>query len=282
MTAATDIVLSLTEPPSWKIEAWGNGSKPLSPEGFSQSMGQSLDVNSGFLPPMLRFLSRNNGIYIFERPPMHMNMDIVYMPSKSNYDEDAIAHYTLPIPWTVYFVVMNTNSWVPFKVYLFFNREQLDFTKPQRLYLPPVFNIYQTYDFCLPPHDESEYPCEDLQQSMTYVYNVIWSTIFNKDLIHRLAAIPGYYLRELYTGSNSDASIIAFYKRWSKLSLIESCNLDYEPAMRRSFRPPPLDETPVNSNDQLTSVHLANIADSIAINPSRFDASLVMNLSKVK
>jgi hypothetical protein len=210
------------------------------------SLSNSNIKDSGLLPP--GFISLNDTILIFEKPPTHKLVNC-YSTSLDEINGNTPCHsYYLPIPWQLYIVEFDPVSCRTFNVKMFFMQTSLqDFN--QQLFLPPIPNFYVNGQLCRPffssMDDIERYP-QNLSGIIASAYDWIWSSNFNLDLTETISSIyfqqnPIQISRNIrdrkYIEYKTPMDVIhETYSHWESLTLSEVSSFVWpNPAFSQTF-----------------------------------------------
>ena len=147
-------------------------------------------LNLGVLPSMVRYLSDDHRIIIYERQPEIRH--ILYHPVyKANVESGSTARersITLALPWQVYIVVLN-NHYEPIKVHLYARPSKIDSIN-SKLYVMPLLNVYGDCSLCAPLISSMNVEkITTVAEALDVVYHMIWSSGFNYDLINSIQIV---------------------------------------------------------------------------------------------
>ena len=152
--------------------------------------------NSGILPPGVLHVTDN--LIIVERPPQHVNVQLISSTVEEINDDSSVNTYRIPLPWQIYFIVYDfskSSSYYPISVRMFFMDSSLTTTdiSSQKLYLPPLPNFYSSGLLCSPTYssynDITRYP-DDISGTIQAAYDAVWNSGTNLDLT---AAVCDFY-----------------------------------------------------------------------------------------
>ena len=202
--------------------------------------------DSGLLPP--GFISLDNNTLIFEKPPTHKLVTCYNTYLDQIRDNTPTYTYYLPIPWQLYIVEFNPDSYRTFSVKMFFMQTPVqDFN--QQVFLPPIPNFYVNGQLCRPffssMDDVEKYP-QSLSGIIESAYDWIWSSNFNLDLTETISSVyfqqnPIQLSRNIkdktYTEYKTTMSAIHdTYSHWESLTLAEVSSFTWpNPAFNQTF-----------------------------------------------
>lgn len=180
-------------------------------------------IESGLLPPMVKWVSLKKDVIVFEKRPEIKKISII-PETKSIVEEmtqEAIDFKSfvveLFIPWQVYVVILNENK-TPAVVGAFLRPTPLK-SLLEPVYCFPLPNIYADGRICTPVVSSiAEIESQNIGQVVQNAYQMFWSSSFNYDLIVSCsrAAKNGFiengFNPSLYHGSSSETN--AFLKAW--------------------------------------------------------------------
>lgn len=215
---------------------------------FGQLVPQKREEQiSCLLPPGLLYLDKS--FLIFERPPTNKLINC-YSQLLDNIDEDTRMHsYYLPIPWQVYLVEFDPNTFRTCSVKMFFSKGSI-FSFEQNVYLPPIPNFYVNGQLCRPffnsMDDIERYP-QNAAGVIESAYDWVWASNFNLDLTETISSIytqknPIQIQRghdgSSYTGYRlSMAAVNDTYSHWESFTISEVSSFDWpNPAFNQTFQ----------------------------------------------
>jgi len=156
--------------------------------GFINSLFKINTKNtiSGVVPPAIKYHSP--GVVVFERPPSYQVIQYASQ-NVSNLDDDTPVYtYRIPIPWQLYIITYNTNTYFCNSVRMLFMNSSLN-SPEQNLYMPPIPNFFTNGLLCRPMYDNMEDVdrySKDLSGVIASAYDWIWNSGFNHDLTENL------------------------------------------------------------------------------------------------
>ncbi len=145
-------------------------------------------IESGLLPPMVKWISLKKDVIVFEKRPEIKKISII-PETKSIVEEmnqeviDSKSFFVeLFIPWQVYVVILNENK-IPAVVGAFLRPAQLT-NLLDCLYCFPLPNIYADGRICTPVVSSiAEIESQNIGQVVQNAYQMFWSSSFNYDLV---------------------------------------------------------------------------------------------------
>jgi hypothetical protein len=170
---------------SYNMEYNFNSNEQLSKnKGFIKSLleNNKKEIISDILPPAIKYHS--NGVVVFERPPSYQVVQ--YAPQNvSNLEDDTPIHiYRIPIPWQLYVITYNPNTYFCNSVRMYFMKTPLH-SPEQNIYMPPIPNFFTNGLLCRPMYDnmnDVDGYSKDLSGIIASAYDWIWNSGFNHDL----------------------------------------------------------------------------------------------------
>ena len=183
----------------------------------------------GLLPPAIRWISDSQRVVVFERPPTVQLVEMAMARRDDIQYFTEISHYSLPIPWTVYYVLFD-EYFNPVMVQVFCRNEPItDWSSP--VYMLPMLNLYFDSSLCNPIFEKFE-PCENLSEGVQAAYNMVWNSGWNLDLVDTVNYCMERGVPTAPSGSKSRDSMINYFKSWEKMSILQILETDWkEPKM---------------------------------------------------
>jgi hypothetical protein len=183
----------------------------------------------GLLPPAIRWISDSQRVVVFERPPSVQLVDIAMARRDDIHYFTDVGHYSLPIPWTVYYVLFD-EYFNPVMIQVFCRNEPItDWSS--RLFMLPMLNLYFDSSLCNPIFEKFE-PCENLAEGVQSAYNMVWNSGWNLDLIDTVTYCMSKGIPSAPSGSKSIDSIINYFRSWEKMSILDILETEWmEPKM---------------------------------------------------
>jgi hypothetical protein len=172
----------------------------------------------GFLPPAVRWISDNQRIIVFERPPSLQYVELAFDRKDYINSQTPVHGFNLPIPWTLYYVMFDEH-YNPVLIRVYCRNEPLYGWRDQ-VYMLPLLNLYFNSNLCNPVHDVYE-PCENLSEGVQQAYNMVWNSGWNLDLQDTVTHCMSRGIPVLGGKSSSVNQIHHYFKEWEKLSLIK-------------------------------------------------------------
>lgn len=187
-------------------------------DSFYESLVGSARNDLGLLPPAVRWISSNQRIIVFERPPTVQYVEIAmakrdYINSLTN-----VESYNIPIPWTVYYVLFDEN-FNPVMVRVFCRNEPL-YSWEDTVHMLPLLNLYFSSTLCNPVFESFE-PCSNLTDGIQTAYNMVWNSGWNLDLIDTVNFCMQKNIPAGLSSGNGEKAISNYFRSWEKLSILE-------------------------------------------------------------
>lgn len=163
---------------------------------------------SGFLPAAIRYYNSGEGFMLFETPPSHKTISISHV-AKGSVNQGNTHKYTIPFPWIVYAICMNSNYQCT-QLRIAYRNAPLQ-AAGNDFYYPLLPNVFEDLTICMPGrfyernHDSVPDLIEDLLKSY-------WSSSFNRDLNINDCAIS--YL------NNNNSLAINQENIWDQMSMM--------------------------------------------------------------
>lgn len=186
---------------------------------------------SGFPPNALRWLSADQRICVFERPPS--TRTISFLPHRRDdidtriEDYDKNSHvYDIPIPWQVYLVYFDQH-YNPVAVFMFFRPSPLT-SMYNEIGTAPLLNFYYSSRLCNPTIEgyDSELAIPDDERNIAHgiqdAFVMIWGSGWNYDLQDALHSAMRQNVPFSMRGGEEDEEassedIVTFFRRWAKM-----------------------------------------------------------------
>lgn len=176
-------------------------------------------IDLGFLPPAVRWISDNQRMVVFERPPSIQYVEVA-MDTKYNINKfTKIENFNLPIPWTLYFVLFDEN-FIPVIVNVYCRNEPL-YDWEDQLFMLPMLNLYFNSKLCNPVFEKFEDFEKNLTEGIQQAYNMVWNSGWNLDLKDTILHCMSRGIPSGLSVGQSFESISMYFKNWEKLSLLE-------------------------------------------------------------
>lgn len=188
-------------------------------------------IESGLLPPMVKWISLKKDVIVFEKRPEIKKISII-PETKSIVEEmnqeaiDLKSFFVeLFIPWQVYVVILNENK-TPAVVGAFLRPKQLT-NLLDSLYCFPLPNIYTDGRICTPVVSSiAEIESQNIGQVVQNAYQMFWSSSFNYDLVVSCSrAAKNDFIKNDFTVSSNytlHSEITCFLKKWQQ----KVCSID--------------------------------------------------------
>jgi len=171
----------------------------------------------GLLPPAVRWISDNQRIAVFERPPTVQFVEIAFDKKDNINSSTSVLSFSLPIPWTVYYVLFDDyNNPVTVRVYC---RNEPLYSWDDRVYMLPMLNLYYDSTLCNPIFENFE-PCETFADGIHAAYNMVWNSGWNLDLSDTVEYSMRTGIPSALSSGTSIKNHLNFFKSWEKLSLL--------------------------------------------------------------
>lgn len=176
-------------------------------------------IDLGFLPPAVRWISDNQRMVVFERPPSIQYVEVA-MDTKYNINKfTKIENFNLPIPWTLYFVLFDEN-FIPVIVNVYCRNEPL-YDWEDQLFMLPMLNLYFNSKLCNPVFEKFEDFEKNLTGGIQQAYNMVWNSGWNLDLKDTILHCMSRGIPSGLSVGQSFESISMYFKNWEKLSLLQ-------------------------------------------------------------
>lgn len=210
----------------------------VSTDVLAKRFFESTAIDSGLLPPVVRWISSDFKRFIVERPPFEASIR-VKIGCASN-DEAEWRSYKIPIPWTVYCIRLDPKSNSLVELYVFSRPEQI-FTEADELFSLPVPNTYGHGEVCVGHSmDSDKMTGWSTEQTLNHVINNFWSSEFNIDLSDFLdpSHCPPLYSHGQDDYYDADFEypeevardwVDAFFNTWSSMSIEQVLDLPWHP-----------------------------------------------------
>lgn len=191
-------------------------------------------IETGILPPVIRYVSPSFRNIILERPPQVITLNY-YGVLRNNVEEATLLQkFDIPLPWTIYAVSL-TDEYQPLDIYVYAAKRSIR-SASDRLYLLPITNCELDGKFCIPPISEEIY--NTLGESINHAYSSVWSSNFNLDITENVeAAFDSRTPMPIFEGKGdrkvmdtSKLKVANFYKRWEEFTIDEVLNWNWYPA----------------------------------------------------
>lgn len=166
----------------------------------------------GFLPPAIRWISDNQRIIVFERPPSIQYVELAFAKKDYITSDTTVKGFNLPIPWTVYYVMFD-ECYNPVLIRVYCRNEPL-YDWSDSVYMIPLLNLYYNSNLCNPVFEVYE-PSENLSTGIQQAYNMVWNSGWNLDLQDAV----NHCMRRGIPSSSDDVS--HYFQEWEKISLVK-------------------------------------------------------------
>lgn len=171
----------------------------------------------GLLPPAVRWISDNQRIAVFERPPTVQFVEIAFDKKDNINSNTSVLSFSLPIPWTIYYVLFDDyNNPVTVRVYC---RNEPLYSWGDKVYMLPMLNLYYDSTLCNPIFENFE-PCETFADGIHAAYNMVWNSGWNLDLSDTIEYSMRTGIPSALSSGTSIKNHLNFFKSWEKLSLL--------------------------------------------------------------
>lgn len=199
----------------------------VSAKSLTHNLSKSADLTSGILPPAVRWISGQGDMFVFERPPRMQTLSYYPVEADMIDSNTKLCTYNIPIPWTVYVVVVSATM-VPTEIRVFARNSPLE-SLSDLVYLLPIPNLYYSGALCAPIFEKFEAQEPTLAAAAQAAYNMVWNSGFNFDLIDAIKAslgqhVPFYIVRK---SRNSFSKTANFFQRWSECSIEDALSLKW-------------------------------------------------------
>lgn len=192
------------------------------------------------LPPAIRWISSDHRLVVFERPPMKQRIEYVGT-KKESVTPSRIATakvYEVPIPWSVYLIVMN-DEYLPVKIKVFARNSSL-VSLEDTLGLMPLPNFYINSALCPPTFGVYEGNPTCLADGLNIAYNMVWNSGWNYDLLDAITVSNSLSRPFFCSYGTSNDMVNAWFRTWSQYTM--------EQILQCSWAPPAADQRSPNRN----------------------------------
>ena len=204
------------------------GTIPL-PEKSAGDIFRSLTSHGrqdlGFLPPAVRWISDNQRIIVFERPPSVQYVELAFARKDFIDSRTAVEGFNLPIPWTTYYVMFDEH-YNPVLIRVYCRNVPL-YGWDDRVFMLPLLNLYFNSNLCNPVHEIYE-PCGSLAEGVQQAYNMVWNSGWNLDLQDTVTHCMQRGIPAGASKSNHPDAVRYYFKEWEKLSLLKILETKWE------------------------------------------------------
>ena len=186
---------------------------------------QGLEI--GWLPAMVRYLSPDRRVIVYERPPEVKDLNYISLSQAAIVSNRTsmgslrsnTQHFKILIPWQVY-VIGLTTDYTPSTMYVFARPEPLS-NLHSALYNMPLLNLFGNGKVCTPKMTEmQDHNGSSVSEGIQTAYNMFWSSGFNYDLLTAVnVGQESSYVQwtPRQDGDEEDIDEIgSFYQAWSR------------------------------------------------------------------
>jgi hypothetical protein len=213
-----------------------NINKEVSNSAFSTLSSPEL-FDIGFLPSMVRYLSNDRKIIVYERQPEIIDVSFAPHTKKTIEENPKTAlrdtkSYSVLIPWQVFVIVLNDSN-IPIHIRLFARKSPLE-TLNDQVFSMPLPNLYANGMVCTPIMDSiSQVNVQNIGEAIQVAYQMFWSSGFNYDLLNAIQIYHqhGSFIRDSQIAPIGADWVIQFFEIWEQ----EGTSLDRFRLMRNSF-----------------------------------------------
>lgn len=178
----------------------------------------STNVDLGILPPAIRWISSDQRVVVFERPPSVQYVEFALDIRDRINTNTTMVHFNLPMPWTIYYVLFDENySPVTIRVYC---RNEPIYSWDDEMYMLPMLNLYYDSTLCNPIYEKFEL-AENLSEGIQQAYNMVWNSGWNLDLKDTVTHCMKEGVPTGLSGLDNLKSIVNYLKSWEKMSILE-------------------------------------------------------------
>jgi len=182
---------------------------------------RNLWPTEGFLPAAVRWMSKNRDIVLFERPPMHVTVDMAYERQELAEMEGTQREvFHLPIPWTLYLVQFNY-VYDPIQINVFTRPGPIT-SLDEEIYLLPLPNFYMNGKLCNPTTPKAEVFSPDIHTGIQRAFNMVWNSGYNQDLYDLMNMA-----RDLHLPAHGGYGDSSYLRAWESLSLSEVLEAEF-------------------------------------------------------
>lgn len=191
------------------------------------------NIETGILPPVVKYLSPSGRNIILERPPQVVTLNYHGVLKDKIDKETTLQQFDIALPWTIYGITLNDN-YQPLDVYVYATPKPIGSTHAL-LYLLPITNYELDGKFCAPLNFADE--AKTIGEAINLAYSAVWSSSFNLDITEVIEECFDAWKPENIFNGRGDRDVMKslkisnFYKRWEEFSLEEVARFtDWLPA----------------------------------------------------
>lgn len=196
------------------------------PHGFNE-------IETGILPPIVKYLSPSGRNIILERPPQVITLNYYGVIKDKINKETTLQQFDIPLPWTVYGITLDDN-YQPLDIYVYAARRPIQGLS-DKLFVLPITNCELSGKFCAPL--DTARKVSSIGEAINMAYSAVWSSNFNLDITENLEeGFNNWMPKLIFNGrgnrkSMENLKISNFYKRWEEFTIDEILSVeDWFPA----------------------------------------------------
>lgn len=138
-------------------------------------------IETGILPPVVRYVSNDNLSCLIERPPHRATIEYKDGPSYDKKSE--VKLYNIAMPWTVFGVTLSKKLMI-YSVFIWYRNDQI-WSPADKLYSPVLPNVYPEGGICISESNSGaiyKTRHKDLASAVSLAISTFWGSTFNRDL----------------------------------------------------------------------------------------------------
>lgn len=229
-------------------------------------------VDTGILPPVVRWMSKSRRIVLFERPPCIMRVGYSHAKLYDINEQTKENVFEIPIPWQLYAIELG-QDYYPVHVAVYAMQHSLK-SWQDKLGLMPLPNLYKSGFVCMPQRDfAKDDVATNVAEGIAIAHRLVWQSGFNTDLIDAMQYCKSYLVPKLiFEGFENQVTAKKVYAQWEKLSLAQVAKID------SWLHPPAYGPGPFVEENQATETAATLVNKLARVESARGDDNTLHNM----